>query len=138
MGRKIDYPFNSEGKEFEYYYKVYKPNANGDINIVLRLNIVNDKDTYRWTYGNIKDYDLVGAAKFFKPLKELIKELNELEFCWEWEDKPDKKKYIVGSFLIHVPVYDGNTNLVGRDEIEIQKNTNTSFIIRMRPNRNRA
>lgn len=112
MRKTINYPFESEYKKFECYFRIYKPDNNGDINITLRLNVINDKNTYRWTYGNIKDYNVVGEDAFFEPLKVLLNELYKLKYCWEWEGGQENKRYILGSNLIWAPVYNGDTNKI--------------------------
>lgn len=110
--RKIQFPIHMQYKKYECFFRIYQPDSNGDINITLRMNTINDAKNYRWVYGNIKDFDEVGSAGFFQPLIEFDDELRHLSFAWEGQDpRYSNGKYIKGSILYSIPIYDGNHNM---------------------------
>lgn len=116
---RVEFPISQQYKKFECFFRAYDPDSQGNINITLRMNTVNDTKTYRWAYGNIKDYEEVGSEAFFKPLIELDDELRHLAFVWEGQDhRYSNGKYIKASKLYAMPVFDGKENIkqVSEDE----------------------
>lgn len=110
--RKIQFPIPMQYKKYECFFRIYQPDSNGDINITLRMNTINDTKTYHWVYGNIRDFDEVGSAGFFQSLIEFDDELRHLSFAWEGQDhRYSNGKYIKGSILYSIPIYDGNHNM---------------------------
>lgn len=97
--------------KFECYFHIYDTDETGNINITLRLNTINDSNTYRWTYSNVNEHKYVDENTFFKPLLDLYGELQHLEYAWEsQEDKYINGKYIKGGLLYAMAVFDGGEN----------------------------
>lgn len=109
---KIKFPISMTYKKYECFFKIYQPDSEGDINITLKMNTINDSKTYRWVYGNVKDFNVVGSDSFFKSLVEFNDELRHLSFVWEGQPNCYANgKYIKGSMLYCIPIYDGANNI---------------------------
>ena len=105
----LKFPISKTYKKFECFFRVYDPDYEGNINITLRLNTVNDNKTYRWVYSNVQRLNGTSREEFFKPLVDLDDELHHLRYTREGQEPQFANgKYIKCGVLYAIPIFDGN------------------------------